>query len=37
MDALEFRFAFYARDFERSVAFYRDVLRDYPKVIFSKI
>jgi catechol 2,3-dioxygenase-like lactoylglutathione lyase family enzyme len=26
MDALEFRFAFYARDFEKSVDFYRDVL-----------
>ncbi len=26
MEALEFRFAFYARDFERSVAFYRDTL-----------
>lgn len=26
MDALEFRFAFYARDFEQSVHFYRDVL-----------
>jgi len=26
MQVLEFRFAFYARDFERSVAFYRDVL-----------
>ncbi len=26
MQALEFRFAFYARDFERSVAFYRDML-----------
>jgi catechol 2,3-dioxygenase-like lactoylglutathione lyase family enzyme len=30
MDALEFRFAFYARDFERSVAFYRDVLSMQP-------
>jgi catechol 2,3-dioxygenase-like lactoylglutathione lyase family enzyme len=26
MDALEFRFAFHARDFEKSVSFYRDVL-----------
>jgi len=26
MEVLEFRFAFYARNFERSVAFYRDVL-----------
>jgi len=26
MDTLEFRFAFHARDFERSVRFYRDVL-----------
>ena len=26
MDALEFRFAFYARDFEESVRFYRDEL-----------
>ena len=26
MDSLEFRFAFYARDFEHSVAFYRDTL-----------
>lgn len=26
MDALEFRFAFYARDFEKSVSFYRDML-----------
>ncbi len=26
MHVLEFRFAFHARDFERSVAFYRDVL-----------
>jgi len=26
MDALEFRFAFYARDFEKSIRFYRDVL-----------
>lgn len=30
MDALEFRFAFFARDFDRSVSFYRDTLRmDY--------
>src|SRR5262245_29650456 len=26
MNALEFRFAFYARDFEKSVSFYRDIL-----------
>jgi catechol 2,3-dioxygenase-like lactoylglutathione lyase family enzyme len=26
MDALEFRFAFFARDFESSIRFYRDVL-----------
>ncbi|HSL44743.1 MAG TPA: VOC family protein [Anaerolineales bacterium] len=26
MNALEFRFAFYARDFEKSVSFYRDML-----------
>jgi catechol 2,3-dioxygenase-like lactoylglutathione lyase family enzyme len=26
MNALEFRFAFYARDFDRSVRFYRDTL-----------
>ena len=26
MEVLEFRFAFFARDFERSVAFYRDTL-----------
>ncbi len=26
MDALEFRFAFFARDFDESVAFYRDTL-----------
>ena len=26
MDALEFRFAFFARDFEKSVHFYRDIL-----------
>ena len=26
MNALEFRFAFYARDFEKSVLFYRDIL-----------
>ncbi len=26
MNSLEFRFAFYARDFERSVSFYRDTL-----------
>jgi catechol 2,3-dioxygenase-like lactoylglutathione lyase family enzyme len=26
MHALEFRFAFFARDFERSIRFYRDVL-----------
>ena len=26
MNALEFRFAFYARDFEESVKFYRDIL-----------
>ena len=26
MKSLEFRFAFYARDFDRSVAFYRDTL-----------
>jgi catechol 2,3-dioxygenase-like lactoylglutathione lyase family enzyme len=26
MNALEFRFAFYARNFERSVSFYRDIL-----------
>lgn len=30
MEAIEFRFAFYAQDFERSVAFYRDTLKmDY--------
>ena len=26
MDALEFRFAFFARDFDKSVSFYRDML-----------
>jgi len=26
LDALEFRFAFYARNFDRSVTFYRDIL-----------
>ncbi len=26
MDALEFRFAFFARDFEKSILFYRDAL-----------
>src|SRR5487761_2458143 len=26
MDALEFRFAFFAKDFEKSVQFYRDIL-----------
>lgn len=26
MNALEFRFAFYARDFEKSIRFYRDLL-----------
>ena len=26
MDALEFRFAFFARDFDKSVHFYRDIL-----------
>ncbi len=26
MNALEFRFAFYARDFEKSIRFYKDVL-----------
>ena len=30
MDALEFRFAFFARDFEKSIAFYRDVLGMQP-------
>ena len=27
LETTEFRFAFYARDFERSVAFYRDILQ----------
>ena len=30
MDALEFRFAFFARDFEKSIAFYRDMLGMQP-------
>ena len=30
MDALEFRFAFFARDFEKSIAFYRDALGMQP-------
>jgi catechol 2,3-dioxygenase-like lactoylglutathione lyase family enzyme len=30
MEALEFRFAFFARDFEKSIHFYRDVLGMMP-------
>jgi catechol 2,3-dioxygenase-like lactoylglutathione lyase family enzyme len=30
MDSLEFRFAFFARDFEKSIAFYRDALGMLP-------
>jgi len=43
MDALEFRFAFFAHDFERSIHFYRDILGmipvghwwDHPDGIFT--